>query len=82
MASEPRIAVSLTSIEWFAVRASLLMAAHTTEDISYREIEVSIDNQLPIDEEQLSILSLLQCVDSQFPDFFCVDGDGYTGLAN
>ena len=51
MASEPRIAVSLTSIEWFAVRASLLMAAHTTEDISYREIEVSIDNQLPIDEE-------------------------------
>lgn len=45
------ISVTLTDGQWFAVRAALLIAAHNTQDISYKEIEIEIDKQIPSQEE-------------------------------
>lgn len=48
---DDEISVTLTDVQWFTVRAALLMAAHSTQDISYREIEIEIDKQIPSQEE-------------------------------
>ena len=48
---DDEISVTLTDVQWFTVRAALLMAAHSTQDDDYKRIEIAIDKQIPSQEE-------------------------------
>ena len=48
---DDEISVTLTDVQWFTVRAALLMAARSTQDDDYKRIEIAIDKQIPSQEE-------------------------------